>query len=132
MKFKQTNQICSPLKLTTQSTLNKAHDIEITKACTVAFMKSRNSLVVWCRVWKKTEVGEYLFFKTLANRFWLTSKYCSRFNKVVHGRPSIKWILWKGKWYVTKSRLYVQFVKKTPLEMAIGPQMKEEGHDQNY
>ena len=26
---------------------------------------------------------------------------------------------------------YVQFVKKIPLEMVIGQQMKEEGHDQN-
>ena len=39
---------------------------------------------------KKTEDGENLFFKALANRFWLTSKSYSWFNKVVHGRPSIK------------------------------------------
>ena len=38
----------------------------------------------------KTKDGENLFFKRLANRFWLTSKSCSWFNKVVHGRPSIK------------------------------------------
>ena len=30
-----------------------------------------------------------------------------------------------------KSRLDVQFVKKIPLEMVIGQQMKEEGYDQN-
>ena len=36
-------------KLANQSTLNEAHVLEITKACTVAFMKARNSLVVWCR-----------------------------------------------------------------------------------
>ena len=69
--------------------------IEITKACTVAFMKARNSLVVQCREkhvnWrKKTKDGENLFFKALANRFWLTSKSYSWFNKVVHGQPSIK------------------------------------------
>ena len=29
-------------------------------------------------------------------------------------------------------RLDVQFVKNIPLEMVIGQQMKEEGHDQNY
>ena len=54
--------------------LNKAHVIEITKACIVAFMKARNSLVVPCREkrvnWKKTEYGENLFFKPLPNRFW--------------------------------------------------------------
>ena len=33
-------------KLANQSMLNKAHLIEITKACIAAFMKSRNSLVV--------------------------------------------------------------------------------------
>ena len=34
--------------------------------------------------------------------------------------------------YITKSRLDVQFVRKIPLEMVIGQQMKEEGYDQNY
>ena len=29
--------------------------------------------------------------------------------------------------YITKSRLNVQLVKKIPLEMVIGQQMKEEG-----
>ena len=81
---------------------------------------------------KKTKDGENLFFKALANRFWLTSKSYSWFNKVVHGQPSIKRTSWKGKWYVTKSRLDVEFVKKITLEMVIGQQMKEEGLDQNY
>ena len=39
---------------------------------------------------KKTEDGENLFFKALANRFWLTSKNRPWFNKVVYGRPSVK------------------------------------------
>ena len=48
--------------------------IEITKACTVVFMKARNSLVVQCREekvnWKKkTKDDENSFFKALANRF---------------------------------------------------------------
>ena len=34
-------------------------------------------------------------------------------------------------YYITKSRLDVRFVKKIPLEMVIGQQMKEEGYDQN-
>ena len=49
MKFKQTNQIAHLSKLANQLTLNKAHLIEITKSCTVAFMKAKNSLVVQCR-----------------------------------------------------------------------------------
>ena len=53
--------------------LNKAHVIKVTKVCTFAFMKTRNSLVQ-CREkhvnWeKKTKDGENLFFKALANRF---------------------------------------------------------------
>ena len=67
MKFKQTNQICSPLKIS-QSTLNKARVIEITKTCTVAFMKARNSLVVSCKErrvnWvKKSKMVKNYFLK---------------------------------------------------------------------
>ena len=39
---------------------------------------------------KKTEDSKNLFFKELDNKFWLTSKFYSGFNKVVHGQPSIK------------------------------------------
>ena len=62
--------------------------IDITKACTVAFIKARNSLVDRCRKkhvnWKKKEKMERIyFFKVLASRFWLTSK--KLFNKFAHG-----------------------------------------------
>ena len=64
VKFQQTNQFSHLYTLANQSTLNKAHVIEITKARTVAFMKARNSLVVQCREkhvnWKKTKDGESL------------------------------------------------------------------------
>ena len=47
--------------------------IEITKACTVAFMKAKISLVIRCREervnWKKAEDRESLFFKALAIDF---------------------------------------------------------------
>ena len=64
--------------------------IEITKACTVTFMEPKNSLVVRCTEkhvnWKrKQKMVKINFWKALANRFWLTLKSCSRFNKVVHG-----------------------------------------------
>ena len=36
-------------KLANELTLNKAHVIEVTKACRVAFMKARESFVVRCR-----------------------------------------------------------------------------------
>ena len=112
--------------------------IEITKACTIASMKAKNSLVVvQCRekkvnAKKAQKMVKICFFKALANRFWLTSKSHSWFNEVGHGQASIKWTSWKGKWSVTKSRLDVEFVKKITLEMVINQQVKEEGLDQNY
>ena len=57
-----------------------ARATEITKACTFAFMKARNSLVVQFRKIgkKKTENGENIFFKALINR----SKPCQRTAKL--------------------------------------------------
>ena len=59
--------------------------IEITKTCTVAFMKTRNPLVVRCREtrvnWEKKENSENIFFKALANRFRLILKLISRFKE---------------------------------------------------
>ena len=51
-------------KLSNQSTLNKAHVIEITKACKVAFMKARESFVVQYREerinWQKNRMVKKL------------------------------------------------------------------------
>ena len=69
--------------------------IETTRASKVAFKKARDSLVVLYgdeRVnWEKKRMVKIHFLKLPANRFWLTSKCCSWFNKVVYGQPSIKW-----------------------------------------
>ena len=66
MKLKQTNQILHLQTLANQSTLNKTHVIEITKACAVAFMRARNSLVVQCRQkhanWKKEQKMVKIYF----------------------------------------------------------------------
>ena len=73
----------------------KTHVIEITDACKVPFMKARDSFVVLYieeRVnWKKNRMVKIYFLKLPAKRFWLTSKSCSWFNKVVYGRPPMKW-----------------------------------------
>ena len=101
--------------------------IEITKACIVAFMKARNSLVVWCREKKKTEDGENVFLMLLLKIFCLHQK-------VVYGWPSIKWTSWNGNFIlynVILLKVEVQFVRKILLEMVIGQQMKEEVYDQN-
>ena len=39
-------KICSPLKISQSITLNGAHVMEITKACTVTFMKARKYLAL--------------------------------------------------------------------------------------
>ena len=74
--------------------------IEITKTSAISFIKQE---IPWLfnvekkqTKKKKIEDGANLFFKTLANRFCLTSKNCLQFNRVDHGRPSIKWTSWKG------------------------------------
>ena len=80
------------------------------KSYTVAFMKARNSFIARCKDkrvnWKK-EQRMVNFFAALAKRFWLTSKSCSWFNKVV-----------------AKSGFDVQYVKRIPLEMIIGQQSR--------
>ena len=90
--------------------------MEITKACIVAFMKARISLVAW---WRKTLV-----------------KALAKHQKVAHGWPSITWTSWKGNdmlyyCYIIKNRLDIQLVKQILLEMVTGQQMKGEGYDQN-
>ena len=66
----------------------------MTKAYKVAFMKARDSFVVQyrekCVNWEKNRTVKNFFLKLPANRFWLTSKSCLWFNKVVYGRPSIE------------------------------------------
>ena len=80
---------------------------------------------------KKTEDCENVLFKALANRFWVTLNSCSWFNKVIHGRPPIKWNSWEVYYMLLKVDKMYSLLKKIPLEMVIGLQMKEKGHDQN-
>ena len=62
--------------------------IEKAKVCIVAFMKARNSLVVWCREKQKNRRWWKYFLKLLLKIF------CEH-EKVVPGRPHIKWTAWK-------------------------------------
>ena len=55
-------------KLANQLTLNGGHVIEITKVCTVTFMKARNCLVFRCK--KNVPIRK----KEITNRVLLTSK----------------------------------------------------------
>ena len=144
MKSKQTNQICSPLKIR-QSTLNKAHLIEIAKTCTVA-LKARNFLVLRCREekrvsiekqnkTKKKEYGENSFFKASGNRFWLTSKSC--YDRYILVNIKMLFMVhqswsWPTFYQMDLIRLDVQIVQKIPSEMVIGQQIKVKKNDQNY
>ena len=134
MKFKQTNQISSPLK-TSQSTLNKAHVIEIIKACKFVFTKAKDSFVIQYtreeRVnWQKKQDSEHLSFKASSWQILVDIKMLFMVQQSCYWWPTIKWTSWNGKYDM--GRLDVQFVKNIPLQMVIGQQMKEEGHDQNY
>ena len=51
VKLKEATQICSPLKIRQSINAESACD---RKACIIAFMKARNSLVVWCTEREKT------------------------------------------------------------------------------
>ena len=71
--------------------------IKITKTCAVTFEKARNSffdvernMPIGKKKQNKNKDGEKLFFKALDNRFRVTSKIYSWFNKVVPGQLSIK------------------------------------------
>ena len=56
VKFKETNQICSPLKIS-QSIIAESACDRNNKS-----MNARNSLVVWCIEREKTEGSEKVFF----------------------------------------------------------------------
>ena len=71
--------------------------------------KARISLFFYVDRGKKEE-SENVFFK--ANRFCLTSKSCSCFNKLAHGRPSIKSTPGKGNDMLLKvDKMYILFRK---------------------
>ena len=54
--------------------LNKAHVIEIAKTCITAFMKAKNSLVVWCREKKKKQKMVKIYFLKLLLKFFANIK----------------------------------------------------------
>ena len=93
-------------KLDNQSTLNKAHVVEIWRQEIPSLFDIERNVSIG----KKNSMVKICFLKLLANRFWLTSQSCSWFNKVIYGRPSIKWTSWKGNDRFTSSRLDVQLV----------------------
>ena len=82
-------------------------------------LKARSLLVVQCREMKKTEDFENVFFKALTNRFWLTSKNCPRFSKVVCGRPSIKWTSRKGNDTLLKVDKMYRLLKKSTWKWSL-------------
>ena len=79
---------------------------EITKGCTVGFMKARNCLGKK----NKTEDGENVLFKDLAKSFFVGMKKLFMVKLLSNA---------------------LQFVKRILLEMVIGQHIKEEGYDQN-
>ena len=94
-------------------------------------MKARDSSVVK-RKEKKTEDLENVFFNVLAKNIFLTSKSCSwpTFSQIHFLKRQLDVTL---LCYITKSRLDIQFFKKSFLQMVIviSQQIKEEEYDQS-
>ena len=82
----------------------------------------------------KTEDGQIIFLKVLANRSWLNIEANQRSQRTtklfmadllpngLHDKVVI----------FTKKRLDLQFVKKIALVIDISQQMKEQDHNQNF
>ena len=62
MKFKETNQICSPLKISESINAKKSTCGRNNKGIYSCFYESKDSSVVSSRESKKTEDGENVFF----------------------------------------------------------------------
>ena len=78
---------------------------------------------------KKTEDSDNVFFLSPCSKFFANMEKLFMADLLpngIHEKVMISSIC-----HITKSRLDVQCVKKTPLEMVIGQQMKEEGYYQN-
>ena len=116
MKFKETNQICSPLKIS--QSINAEHSTcdRKNKGMYSCFDESKKFLNA--ERGKKQMMKTY-FFKALANRFWLTSKSCSWFNKAVHGRPSFKWTPWEGNDMLLKVDKIYSLLRKFPWKWSL-------------
>ena len=69
------------------------------------------------------------FFKALAKNFFVNMEKLFMADLLPNGLHEKVMIC--SIYYITKSRLDVQFVKETLMEMVTGQQMKEEGYDQN-
>ena len=78
---------------------------------------------------RRKKMVKIYIFKALTSLFSLTSKLIRRMKKQES-------CLWRPNGLhekvVTKSKLDIHFVRKIPLAIVIGQQMKEEGQGQNY
>ena len=114
---------CSPLKISQSINAESTCDGN-NKSMYSCFYGSKKFLDVLRG--KKQKIVKMYFFKALAKMFLFIWKSCSW--------PTfyqMDFLMIFSIYYITKSRLDVQFVKKIPLGMVIGQQMEEEGYDQN-
>ena len=110
VKFKETNQICSPLKISQSINAESACDRN-NKGMYSCFYESKKFLDVLRG--KKQKILKMNFFKALSKNFLLTWKSCSWatfYQMDFHEKVMICSIC-----HITKSRLDVQFVKKIPF-----------------
>ena len=116
VKFKETNQSCSPLKISQSINAESACDRN-NKSMSRCFYESKK-LLSFLMYWeeKKQNIVKMYFFKVLAKFFLLTWKNCPW--PIFYQMHFMKRSMICSICYITTGRLDVQFVKKILLEMA--------------
>ena len=120
VKFRETNQICSPLNISQSINTGSVCDRN-NKSMYSCFYESKKFLSCLMYWEEKKQDSENVFFVNMEKLFM-----ADLLPNGLHEKVMICSIC-----YITKSRLDVQFVKKIPLKMVIGQHMKEEGYEQN-
>ena len=113
VKFKETNQICSPLKINQSINAESSCDRN-NKSMYSCFYKSKKFLSCLIKKEEKTENSENVFFLKFLLKIFVNMEKLFMTDRLPngHGKAMICSIC-----YITKSRLDVQFVTKIPLEM---------------
>ena len=115
VKFKETNQICSPLKISQSINAESACDRN-NKSMYRCFYESKSflsCLMHWKE--KKQKIVKMYFFKVLAKNFFVNMEKLFMADLLPSGLHEKVMIC--SICYISKSRLDVQSVKKIPLEM---------------
>ena len=113
VKFKETNQICSPLKISQSINAESSCDRN-NKSMYSCFYKSKKFLSCLISREEETEDSENVFFLKLLLRFFVDMEKLFMTDRLPNGHGKV---IICSICYITKSRLDAQFVKKIPFEI---------------